>query len=195
MKKIPERGKWALVIGTYSLMGLVFLLFLCNELRAAEHPSLQREIKGMVNDLYEIIPSKQSILVFDFQDIEGNSSGLGRFLTDQVVESLSHQPEVVDVHREEFPQGDFSNDEEEIALDKAATEAGKKSNASSVILGKILNFKNLIRFDLKTISVEKEFSAGQLTYDINKTKSIISILSQFQNPSSQSNEASLTNPT
>lgn len=152
-----------------------------NELNNKQNETniFDNEVNTISDSLYKQIPLGSKVLILDFKDLNDIITHFGKYLAEKISINISKNKSIQTIDRnnieliikeQQFQLSGFVSDE-------SAVEIGKFVGASHIIFGTITEFVDFVELELKIVNVEKATVIGGVSYKIEKTQNVASLVS------------------
>jgi len=146
-----------------------------------ESKSLDNDVRKIAKDIKNKLPINSTVLILDFEDINGFVPSLGRYLADKITIHLATIGEDITIiggrqrdlilKEQQFQISEYVDEETSV---KISTLTG----ANHIIQGMITEFDRSVDIDIKILNVEKGSIVGGLSHKIQKNREITKLLKQ-----------------
>jgi outer membrane protein W/TolB-like protein len=137
-------------------------------------------LKPLINDICKKIPEGKAVIVVPFQDIQGNITSLGTYLSEQVQISLANKSvTVVERRALETALEEQKLTQSGLLDENTVVKLGRALGARIAIYGTAIETKKLIGLNLKIVDIEKGITIGGVTDDIERNRSMNQIINTF----------------
>ncbi len=139
----------------FGIFFCVFLLAVCGR---AYSQTLDTEIQGLSHVLGKRIVAKGivKIATVDFVDLQGRSTELGRFLSEQLSDELVNEPGIRVLDRANIKSilEEHKLSEEGLVKQENAVKLGQFAGVDAILIGRITTLDNTIVLNVKALSVK-----------------------------------------
>ncbi len=147
--------------------------------------TLDDGIKKIASDIENKLPFESSIIIFDFENIDGESTKFGKYFSDKLTIQLANTGRNITVIGGEARKAILKEQHfqlEGYTDDNTKVETHKMKGANHIVQGVITEFSTNIEIYYKILDVEKGTIIGGDTQKINKTQEIRKLLKEKEKP-------------
>lgn len=169
-------------IGSLAILSAFLILsFRPLSVIASTESPIEKPIKKISKDLYKKITDKNAVLVMSFQNLGGETTHFGDYLSEQIRVALANMPKIVVLDRKAIDTllSERKLAESGLIDEKSAINFGKSLGAKTVIFGILTDLEKNIGLTIKVVDIEKGILSGGGDYVIKKTGEVSSFLKNF----------------
>ncbi len=147
--------------------------------------TLDDGIKKIASDIENRLPLESSIIIFDFENIDGVSTKFGKYFSDKLTIQLANIGRNITVIGGEARKAILKEQHYQLegyTDDNTKVETHKMKGANHIVQGVITEFNTNIEIYYKILDVEKGTIIGGDTQKINKTQEISKLLKEERKP-------------
>jgi len=176
-------------------LSLTLLIIFCTTLYAADatkkksKPSTQsvsksefltEDINLIAENIISKVPFKCSLLILDFEDVNGVITNFGRYVADRLHISLSNMGSNISIIERRNIEIALKEQEFQISgyVDqKTAVRISSLTGATHIVSGVVTELPEKISIDVKILDVERGLVIGGISHEIQKTREVSSLVS------------------
>jgi TolB-like protein len=139
---------------------------------------LEKEVNAIVAQIAGRMRSGDSVVVSEFQDLDGRVTYFGKYLSNKVGSGLSNRPEISVVDRSELEAiaREIKLQQNGLVDYDTGIRLGKMVGATTIVFGTLSEMDNSIDVNVKIMDVEKGTIKGGVSRAIRKTPEIASLI-------------------
>ena len=141
---------------------------------------LEEDIDFIAVAVESQVPYKSSVLILDFEDLDGVITHFGRYVADKLYIRLSIQEtNITYIERQNI---EFVLKEQQFQISgyvdtETATKISQLTGATHILNGVVTELEKMISIDIKILNVENGTVIGGISRQIEKTREIASLVS------------------
>ena len=164
---------------------IIFLLIAtsCTSLQSSrkdEPEFLKEDIDFIAIAVENQVPYKSSVLILDFEDLDGVITHFGRYVADKLYIRLSIQETNITYIERQNIEYVLQEQQFQISgyVDKeTATKISQLTGATHILNGVVTELEEMISIDIKILNVENGTVIGGISREIEKTREVASLVS------------------
>jgi len=164
-------------LSMYLLWGTIF--FTPGVLGASDS-AFSKALKPIIEEIHAKTPQNKPVVVVPFQDMQGNITSLGGFISEQVQICLANQSvEVVERRALQTALEEEKLRQTGLLDEGTVLRLGRAVGARIAVYGSATESEKLISLNLKIVDIERGVTISGVTHDIERNRSINQIIKTF----------------